>query len=250
MPRGGNAERVLPARKPAFGRRVRRWDGAASREGEKMKTPDFDWESVLESHLSGAQMARLAAARVGVAGAGGLGSNCAVFLVRSGIRRLVVADPDVVSLSNLNRQHFFPRHLGLSKVEALGGVLRELNPALDLTLVPETLDGDSACALFAGCDVVVEAVDDPASKKTLVEALLRQGHSVVSASGMAGWGGPPMTSRRIGKRLTVVGDFVSEIGPGCPPMAPRVVMAAALEADAVLALLLGKCPAGEEGPAL
>ncbi len=86
-------------------------------------------------------------------------------------------------------------------------------------------------------------------KKTLVEALLRQGHSVVSASGMAGWGGPPMTARRVGTRLTVVGDFITEIGPGCPPMAPRVVMAAALEADAVLSLLLGTGPAVEEGPA-
>ncbi|MEI3477871.1 MAG: sulfur carrier protein ThiS adenylyltransferase ThiF [Bilophila sp.] len=179
----------------------------------------------------------------------GLGSNCAVFLVRSGIRRLVMADPDVVFLSNLNRQHFFPRHLGLPKVEALGQVLPELNPALDLTLVPQALDADSACALFAGCDVVVEAVDDPAIKKTLVEALLRQGHSVVSVLGMAGWGGPPMTARRVGTRLTVVGDFITEIGPGCPPMAPRVVMAAALEADAVLSLLLGTGPAVEEGPA-
>lgn len=210
-----------------------------------MGRPEWDWERVLESHLSEARRARLASARVGVAGAGGLGSNCAVLLARSGIRRLVIADPDVVSLSNLNRQHFFPRHLGLPKVEALGGVLRELNPGLDLTLVPEALDGPAACALFDGCDVVVEAVDDPAAKKTLVEALLRQGHSVVSASGMAGWGGPPMTARRVGQRLIVVGDFVSEIGPGCPPMGPRVVMAAALEADAVLTLLLGPCPAGE-----
>lgn len=214
-----------------------------------MEKAAFDWGSVLESHLSEARRTRLAAARVGVAGAGGLGSNCAVFLVRSGIRRLVIADPDVVSPSNLNRQHFFPRHLGLAKVEALGGVLRELNPALDLTLVPQALDAESACSLFAGCDVVVEAVDDPAVKKTLVEALLREGHSVVSASGMAGWGGPPMTARRLGKRLTVVGDFTTGIGPGCPPMAPRVVMAAALEADAVLTLLLGSCPGGEEGPA-
>ena len=43
--------------------------------------------------------------------------------------------------------------------------------------------------------------------------------------------------------------FITEIGPGCPPMAPRVVMAAALEADAVLSLLLGTGPAVEEGPA-
>lgn len=210
-----------------------------------MEKARFDWDEVLESHLSAEQRKRLASARVGVAGAGGLGSNCAVLLARSGIRRFAIADPDVVSISNLNRQHFFPRHLGLPKVEALGDVLRGLHPSLDLVLEPRALDGAAACAFFAGCDVVVEAVDDPAVKKALVEALLVAGHRVVSASGMAGWGGPPMTARRIGSRLVVVGDLVSATGPACPPMAPRVVMAAALEADAVLEFLLGKGPSGE-----
>ena len=169
------------------------------------------------------------------------GTNCAVFLARTGIRDFVIADPDVVALSNLNRQHFFPRHLGLPKVEALGAVLRELNPSVILRLEQRALDGLSACALFAGCDIVVEAVDDPKVKKNLVEALLLAGHRVVSASGMAGWGGIPMTARKLGSRLVVVGDHVSGIGPGMPPLAPRVVMAAAMEADAVLEMLLGEC---------
>ena len=71
--------------------------------------------------------------------------------------------------------------------------------------------------------------------------MLLAGHRVVSASGMAGWGGVPMTARKLGSRLVVVGDHVSGIGPGMPPLAPRVVMAAAMEADAVLEMLLGEC---------
>ena len=144
------------------------------------------WDAVLEGHLAAEQCKVLASARIGMAGAGGLGSNCAVFLARTGIRDFVIADPDVVALSNLNRQHFFPRHLGLPKVEALGAVLRELNPSVILRLEQRALDGPSACGLFAGCDIVVEAVDDPEVKKNLVEALLLAGHRVVSASGMAG----------------------------------------------------------------
>ena len=58
---------------------------------------------------------------------------------------------------------------------------------------------------------------------------------------LAGWGGVPMTARKLGSRLVVVGDHVSGIGPGMPPLAPRVVMAAAMEADAVLEMLLGEC---------
>lgn len=140
------------------------------------------WDAVLEGHLAAEQCKVLASARIGMAGAGGLGSNCAVFLARTGIRDFVIADPDVVALSNLNRQHFFPRHLGLPKVEALGAVLRELNPSVILRLEQRALDGPSACGLFAGCDIVVEAVDDPEVKKNLVEALLLAGHRVVSAS--------------------------------------------------------------------
>ena len=66
------------------------------------------WDAVLEGHLAAEQCKVLASARIGMAGAGGLGSNCAVFLARTGIRDFVIADPDVVALSNLNRQHFSP----------------------------------------------------------------------------------------------------------------------------------------------
>ena len=45
--------------------------------------------------------------RVGIAGAGGLGSNCAVSLARSGIGTLVISDFDVIEPGNLNRQYFF-----------------------------------------------------------------------------------------------------------------------------------------------
>ena len=197
------------------------------------------WDAVLSEHFSEAQRRLLSSVRIGMAGAGGLGSNCAVLLARSGLCRFVIADSDVVAVSNLNRQHFFPRHVGWPKVQALGDVLGELNPALELRLEQTALDGPSACALFADCDVVVEAVDDPRTKKSLVEALLLAGHRVVSASGMAGWGGEPMTGRKFGSRLVVVGDHVSEIAPGRPPLAPRVVMAAAMQADAVLEMILG-----------
>lgn len=201
----------------------------------------FRLDDALAPHLTCGQRDRLARAHVGIVGAGGLGSNCAMLLARTGVGHLVLADHDTVAPSNLNRQHFFPRHLGSPKVEALAEQLRELNPGLGLTLSRERQNADTVCALFRGCDVVVEAVDAPEIKRMLVEALLQAGHAVVSASGMAGWGGPDMVRRRMG-RLVVVGDMERAVGPGMPPLAPRVVMAAALEADAVLELLLGPSP--------
>ncbi|MGB4572405.1 MAG: ThiF family adenylyltransferase, partial [Rectinemataceae bacterium] len=56
-----------------------------------------------------------AKARVGIAGAGGLGSNCAAALVRSGIGALVVVDFDVVSEANLDRQFYFHDQVGRPK---------------------------------------------------------------------------------------------------------------------------------------
>lgn len=195
-----------------------------------------DWDEVLASHLSPEMRARLAASRVGLAGAGGLGSNCAALLVRSGIRRLNIADPDVVALSNLNRQFFLPAQIGQPKVTALGYMLRAINPDVELELRPIRLAPETARDFFRHCPLVVEAVDEAETKRQLVESLLRDGHIVVSASGMAGWGGD--MHRRILGRLTVVGDFTSAVGPGGPAMAPRVHMAAAMQADEVLRRIL------------
>lgn len=197
-----------------------------------------NWDKVLAPHLPPERIARLDALSVGIAGAGGLGSNCAMLLVRSGIRRLRVADPDLVERSNLNRQFFFPGQIGRAKVDALADNLRSLNPALDLKARRERLDGPAAVAFFSGCDIVVEAVDAPAAKQELIHALLEAGHTVVAASGLAGWGQD--MRRRILGRLTVVGDFTTEVGPGAPSLAPRAMMAAAMQADEILRRILEK----------
>lgn len=198
----------------------------------------MQWSEVLGTHLNAAQVMRLGAARIGLVGAGGLGSNCAMLLARCGVRHFVVADPDVVSQSNLNRQFFAAGQVGQPKVQALreslNWMLAGSEPGLQLEGHAVRIDED--VALFQGCDVVVEAVDDATTKCVLVEALLDAGHTVVSASGMAGWGGD-MRRKRLGK-LTVVGDFQAEVEQGNPPMAPRVMMAAAMQADEVLWILL------------
>ncbi len=196
----------------------------------------LNWNDVLARYLPLEHITRLGNVCIGIAGAGGLGSNCAMLLVRSGIRRLRIADPDSVERSNLNRQFFFPDQVGHSKVEALAENLRTLNPSLDLELLQERLDGPAAASFFSDCDIVAEAVDDAATKQELVHALLEAGHNVVAASGMGGWGGD--MHRRILGRLTVVGDFTAEVGPGAPPLAPRVMMAAAMQADEIIRRIL------------
>jgi sulfur carrier protein ThiS adenylyltransferase len=192
----------------------------------------------LRAHFSIADLERLASAVVGIAGAGGLGSNVAMLLVRSGVRRLLLVDGDYVAPSNLNRQFFWPEDVGKAKVAALSGRLRGLEPDLVIEARHEWLDPAAVAQVFAGCDVVVEALDDAKLKAACCSALLAHGFTVIAASGVGGYGKAPMRSRRLGARLICVGDFCSAVGEAEPALAPRVMQAAGLQADAVLGCLL------------
>ncbi len=193
----------------------------------------------LMRYLSPAQLRAFGAGKVGIAGAGGLGSNCAMLLARSGVRHFLLADFDRVEESNLNRQAYFPEDLGRLKVDALAESLLRLDPGLEIELFPARLRAESLLEIFAGCAVVVEALDQAADKALLCNTLVRAGHFVVAASGIGGLGGSEgaMQKRRMGSRLVCVGDFTSEVGADFPPLAPRVMQAAALQAEAALEYL-------------
>ena len=200
-------------------------------------------ERGLRRHLPPEQLNALAAAGVGLAGAGGLGSNCAMMLARSGLTRFVLVDGDVVEESNLNRQHYFPRHVGQSKVLALGEQLRELG-GMHTDARHVRIDERNIADILALAPIWVEALDEPEAKRLFVEEALRAGIFCVSASGLAGWGGPPMQRRVLthkdgSPRLILVGDFSSAVSEILPPLAPRVVQTAAMQADAVLEHILG-----------
>lgn len=178
---------------------------------------------------------------VGVAGAGGLGSNCAVALARSGIGSLRIADFDVVSEANLDRQYYFLDQVGRPKVEALRDVIARVDPAVRVETFDGRIDPDSAVAFFAGCAVLVEAFDDAGAKAMLIRTALDRlpDMPVVAASGLAGWGADEdLKVRRFG-RLTVIGDEERGVSDALPPMAPRVGAVACMQANEVLALLLG-----------
>ena len=138
------------------------------------------------TYLTPEERAALESARVGIAGAGGLGSNCAMHLVRAGVKHLTVVDFDVVNESNLNRQFFFRDQLGQKKVEALKENLLKIEPDVDIRTVDMRLDASSARELFADCGIVVEAFDAVDAKVMLVSAFASSGKKLVTASGLAG----------------------------------------------------------------
>ena len=183
----------------------------------------------------------LSASRVGIAGAGGLGSNCAASLVRSGLMSLVIADPDSVSQPNLDRQFYFARQIGLPKVLALAENLKAIAPGVKVETFAVRLDAENLAGIFAGCDIVVEAVDDAGTKELIIATALLTlpGCQVVAASGLAGTGRLDRLRIIDRERLHICGDFESEVSDEEPPLAPRVTIVANMEADTVLRLLAG-----------
>lgn len=178
---------------------------------------------------------------VGIAGLGGLGSNIATSLARLGIGKLILCDFDVVEPSNLNRQQYFIRHIGLNKTEALRDILNEINPYVEVELRTVFLDEDNIKPCFIDADIIVEAFDDPASKATLVSTVLSQFNDkkIVAASGMAGYfSNNTIKTRKINNRFYLIGDESSEAKVGCGLMAPRVAIAANHQANTVLRLIL------------
>lgn len=190
----------------------------------------------LHKYFSAEQLKRLAQAKVGIAGAGGLGSNAAMLLARCGVEKLLLVDYDVVEASNLNRQHYLPEHLGKNKVEALAESLERLNPHIKPELLNIRLDKQNLPAILQRCPYWVEALDTALAKSMFVKEALRAGRMTVSASGLCGFGGAPMQKKRM-DNLLVVGDY--KTGLDCaPPLAPRVMQAAALLADGILEMIL------------
>lgn len=187
---------------------------------------------------------------VGIAGVGGLGSNVALSLARLGVGTLILADHDVVEPSNLNRQQFFIDQLGVRKVEALAETLRRINPSVRIRRHAVRLTRENFPHLFAESTVVVECFDDPEAKAmALACARTAMKHvQFVMASGMAGYGTTNALSiRRRFDNVVVAGDGATGAAPGCGLMAPRVAACAAMQANAVLRLLLGEPVPGPVG---
>lgn len=99
--------------------------------------------------------------RVGLVGAGGLGSPAAFYLAAAGVGALRLIDDDVVERSNLQRQilHRDDR-IGARKVDSAAATLSALNPSVRIEPVAARLSAANAAELFADCDVVIDGADN------------------------------------------------------------------------------------------
>lgn len=202
-----------------------------------------DWTDALISRHGEELHKRFSSATVAVCGLGGLGSNIATALARSGIGKLLLIDFDCVDVTNLHRQQYKASQIGRYKAEALAENLLEIAPYTEIHTVTVKITEENFAELLKEADIVCEAFDHAESKAMLVNGVLEQlPHCyLVAASGMAGMNTPnTIRTRKIMKRFYLCGDEVSEAADSIGLVAPRVMLCAAHQAHTVLRILAGE----------
>ena len=202
----------------------------------------LDMQHTLEARHGREVQRRFKQATVGIMGIGGLGSAVVLSLAKIGIGRLIIADHDVVVLSNIHRQHYFIDQIGMKKTVALKKTLVRVNPFVSITALDIKLTEKNIPKLFGDVDVLVECLDDPAMKaqalRTVIQNLPETDY--IGASGVAGYGDSnSIACRKIKDRIFIVGDGTSDARDSSGLFAPRVGIAAHHQANQVVRLILG-----------
>ena len=201
-----------------------------------------DYYEALANRIGHEDAEKLRRVTVGIAGLGGLGSNIALLLARSGIGRLVLADDDTVELTNIHRQCYPLDSVGEKKVDAIASEIARINPWCVVDGHDIRLD-ESNVSIFSDCDVVCEAFDDAESKVFLIESLSSIGKKIVSGNGMAGKGpANSVVTRKVGEDIYICGDGLSDVRTDGSLMPSRVSVCAAHQANAVVRIILGMEP--------
>lgn len=145
-----------------------------------------NWLERTELLLGRENLDRLKNAHVLVVGLGGVGAYAAEMIARAGVRRMTIADADLVSESNINRQ-LVALHstIGRQKADVLAQRLRDISPDIKLNVVNRYIRDEETYALLdsARFDYVVDAIDTLSPKLALIAASLERGFPLVSSMG-------------------------------------------------------------------
>ena len=202
---------------------------------------DLKEEDLFERNVKGISE-KLKKAKVCILGLGGLGSNVAILLARSGIGYLKLVDFDIVEASNLNRQQYRISHIGMKKTEAIRTIIKEINPFVEVEILNKKVDRENILSIVGDVEIVVEAFDVAETKAMAIEELLINGNKMlVSASGMAGIGSAnEIITRKVRDNFYLIGDNYSDYEEYSGIMSTRVMICAAHQANIALRLILGE----------
>lgn len=146
------------------------------------------WLERTELILGETSLQKLNAANVLVVGLGGVGSYAAEMICRAGVGRMTIADGDIITVSNRNRQlPALESTEGLAKTKVMSERLKDINPAIALTVITEFLkDKRMEEVLDEGFDYVVDAIDTLSPKIYLIYHSIQRNMRVVSSMGAGG----------------------------------------------------------------
>lgn len=174
---------------------------------------------------------RLAAARVAVVGAGGIGSPVLLALAAAGIGSITVIDDDVVELTNLQRQlaHRL-EDVGTPKTASAARAIAALSSAVEVRTRPVRLDASNARDLLADVDIVVDTSDSFPTRRDVAAAVEALGIPLVwgavqewHAQATVFWSSPPA-----GHDPIVLADLFPHGTEGEPPSCAQVGVLGAL----------------------
>ena len=145
-----------------------------------------DWKQRTRLLLGEEKMERLQQAHVLVVGLGGVGAYAAEMICRAGVGRMTIVDADTVQPTNINRQvPAWHSTMGREKAEVLAARFKDINPDIQLTVLPVFLKDDNIPELLdaARYDFIVDAIDTLAPKCYLIAEALKRHIKIVSSMG-------------------------------------------------------------------
>ena len=146
----------------------------------------INWKQKTELLLGEDKMARLQSAHVLVVGLGGVGAYAAEMICRAGVGRMTIVDADTVQITNLNRQlPAMHSTLGMFKADVLEARFKDINPDLELKVLPVFLKDENIPDLLDAdeYDFIVDAIDTLSPKCYLIYHALQRRIKIVSSMG-------------------------------------------------------------------
>ncbi len=145
-----------------------------------------DWKQRTQLLLGDEKMERLRRAHVLVVGLGGVGAYTAEMICRAGVGKMTIVDADTVQSTNINRQlPALHSTMGKKKAEILEARFRDINPEVELTVLPVFLKDENIPELLdaAKYDFIVDAIDTLSPKCHLIAEAMKRHIKIVSSMG-------------------------------------------------------------------
>lgn len=139
--------------------------------------------------LGDEKLEKLIDAHVLVVGLGGVGGICAEMIARAGVKRMTIVDADVVEETNRNRQIItLISNDGQKKAEVMAQRLRDINPEIELTVLPEYMKNERTNEILDSekFDYAVDCIDTLSPKVFFIKACLDRKIPIVSSMGAGG----------------------------------------------------------------